>query len=293
MDTQPTKPQHVLVVDDEASIRNALQRYLKHLGHTAYGAVDGEDALAQVRQHAELALMLCDIRMPKMTGVELVPLALAENHDLAIIMLTAVDDPRTAIECMKLGAFDYLIKPVDFEELGLRIDQVLRRRALEIERRQLEAWLAREVAVRTRDLEDGAAHLQTAAVRAFEALADERDRLLKVNPTGAAVADAARRLGDALGLSGLDLEEVVTAARLGGLLDVEEVRESLGAFVNYQNVVAFAEPLDAGEGPALLGCQVVAAARLLAERGAASLTKARFLSDEVIAAAREAFRGSA
>jgi putative two-component system response regulator len=88
-----------------------------------------------------------------MTGVELVPKALAQDSDLAIIMLTAIDEPRTAIECLKLGAYDYLIKPVDLDELELSLQGALRQRQLEIERRELEQWLAREVAIRTQDLE--------------------------------------------------------------------------------------------------------------------------------------------
>lgn len=283
-------PQHVLVVDDEASIRNALRRYLEHVGHSVYVAVDGEEAVAQIGGHPELAVMLCDIRMPKMTGVELVPIALAENHDLAIIMLTAVDDPRTAIECMKLGAYDYVIKPVDFEELALRLVQALRRRELEIGRRELEAWLAKEVAVRTRELEDGAAHLQDAAVRALAALADRHDRSAGVTPTGAVVAEAARKLGKALGLRGIDLAEVVAAARLASVVDVAQVREGLAIFINYQNVIAFAQPLTDADDDPPLGRQVVSAARLYATSGLSSLESAGVLSDAVVAAARTALR---
>src|SRR5256886_9696925 len=68
-------------------------------------------------------------------------------------MLTATDEPRTAIECLKLGAYDYLIKPVDLDELEMSLQSGLRQRQLEIDRRELEQWLAREVAGRTRDLE--------------------------------------------------------------------------------------------------------------------------------------------
>src|SRR2546423_14057237 len=87
--------------------------------------------------------MLSDIRMPNMSGVELVPKALAADSDLAIIMLTAIDEPRTAIECLKLGAYDYLIKPVDLDELEMSLQSGLRQRQLEIDRRELEQWLPR------------------------------------------------------------------------------------------------------------------------------------------------------
>jgi len=164
----PTTPTTVLVVDDEEGIRHALNRFLSRLGYRVIQAASAAEALDQ--QAAELPhAMLSDIRMPNMTGVELVPKALAHDSDLAIIMLTAIDEPRTAIECLKLGTYDYLIKPVDLDELQLSLQAALRQRQLEIERRELEQWLAREVAVRTRDLEDHTAAISRIAVDAIAA----------------------------------------------------------------------------------------------------------------------------
>ena len=163
----PVTPTTVLIVDDEDGIRHALNRFLSRLGYRVLQAASAAEALDQ--QAADLPhAMLSDIRMPNMTGVELVPKALAHDSDLAIIMLTAIDEPRTAIECLKLGAYDYLIKPVDLDELQLSLQGALRQRQLEIERRELEQWLAREVAVRTRDLED---HTGTIARIALDAVA--------------------------------------------------------------------------------------------------------------------------
>src|SRR3989454_8029308 len=113
--------------------------------------------------------MLCDIRMPETSGVELLPKVLAQDPDLAVIMLTAIDEPRTAIECLKLGAYDYLIKPVDLDELELSLQGALRQRQLEIDRRELEQWLAREVAGRTRDLEERTEIIVDVALHALAA----------------------------------------------------------------------------------------------------------------------------
>ena len=149
----PAAPTTVLVVDDDDGVRQALDRFLSRLGYRVLQAASGAEALD--RQAAELPhAMLSDFRMPNMTGVELVPKALAQDADLAIIMLTAIDEPRTAIECLKLGAYDYLIKPLDLEELDVSLRSALRRRQLEIDRRELEGWLAREVAERTQALEE-------------------------------------------------------------------------------------------------------------------------------------------
>jgi DNA-binding NtrC family response regulator len=169
--TATPKGTTVLVVDDEDGIRQALTRFLTRLGYQVHAAANAAEALQQQTKHHPQA-MLCDIRMPETSGVELLPKVLAQDPDLAIIMLTAIDEPRTAIECLKLGAYDYLIKPVDLEELELSLQHALRQRQLEVDRRELEQWLAREVAVRTRDLEERSAAIEEVALDALAAARD-------------------------------------------------------------------------------------------------------------------------
>ena len=161
----------VLVVDDEDGIRQALTRFLTRLGYDVQAAANAAEALQLLPAHHPQA-MLCDIRMPETSGVELLPKVLAQDPDLAVLMLTAIDEPRTAIECLKLGAYDYLIKPVDLEELELSLQHALRQRQLEVDRRELEQWLAREVAVRTRELEERSAAIEEVALDALAAARD-------------------------------------------------------------------------------------------------------------------------
>jgi len=161
----------ILVVDDEDGIRQALTRFLTRLGYLVQAAANATEALEKQSAHQPQA-MLCDIRMPETSGVELLPKMLAQDPDLAIIMLTAIDEPRTAIECLKLGASDYLIKPVDLEELEFSLQHALRQRQLEMDRRELEQWLAREVAVRTRELEERSAVIEEVALDALAAAGD-------------------------------------------------------------------------------------------------------------------------
>src|SRR5260370_14499364 len=98
----PAPPTTVLVVDDEEGIRQALDRFLTRLGYRVLQAAGGPEALD--RQAAEQPqAILSDIRLPNMSGVELLPKALAPDSDLAIIMLTAIGEPRTAMTCFKLG----------------------------------------------------------------------------------------------------------------------------------------------------------------------------------------------
>ena len=185
--TSPPDPTTVLVVDDEDGIRHALTRFLTRLGYQVSAAANATEALARLEADHPQA-MLCDIRMPETSGVQLLPKMLARDPDLAVIMLTAIDEPRTAIECLKLGAYDYLIKPVDLEELELSLQHALRQRQLEVDRRQLEQWLAREVAVRTRDLEERNAAIEEIAL---DALAAARDW----DGTDAAISKLAEELG--------------------------------------------------------------------------------------------------
>jgi DNA-binding NtrC family response regulator len=140
--------------------------------------------------------------MPNMSGVELVPKALAADSDLAIIMLTAIDEPRTAIDCLKLGAYDYLIKPVDLDELEMSLQGALRQRQLEVERRELEQWLAREVAVRTRDLEERTTVVEDIALAALAAAGD-----------WPGVPDAVSKLAKELGTSADDVQREIRKRR--------------------------------------------------------------------------------
>src|SRR5207249_12201783 len=87
--------QAVLVVDDEEPIRNALKKFLAQQQFEVYAAASGEEALQQLRRH-RVSLMLCDIRMPGTSGVDLVPQALEIEPELAILMLTAVNDATSA-----------------------------------------------------------------------------------------------------------------------------------------------------------------------------------------------------
>src|SRR5437879_12711481 len=163
-----SSPTTVLVVDDEDVIRHTLDRFLTRLGYRVLLATSGAEALE--RQAVDSPdVMLSDIRMPNMSGVELVPKALAQDADLAVIRLTAIDEPRTAIECLKLGAYDYLIEPVDLDELEMSLQGALRQRQLEIDRRELRQWLARGGAVRPRDLDARTEIIRDAALNALAA----------------------------------------------------------------------------------------------------------------------------
>ncbi|MDP3774304.1 MAG: response regulator [Gemmatimonadales bacterium] len=207
-------PLTVLIVDDDEAVRRVLHQFLTKSGYQALEASNGRAALDQLEAH-RVAAVVCDIIMPGMTGIELVPIAIERDPDLAIIMLTGVDNPQSAIQCLKNGAADYLIKPVDLEELAHALQYALRKRELEIERRSLEEWLTREVALRTRDLEEQKRQIEALSVTVLTALVEA---LEKPGPGGRThsvrVANLSSQLASQLGIDSDEIEPIRIAARL-------------------------------------------------------------------------------
>jgi putative nucleotidyltransferase with HDIG domain len=207
-------PAQILVVDDEEPIRNALKKFLTQQQFEVYSASTGDEALQQLRRH-RVALMLCDIRMPGTSGVDLVPQAIEIEPDLAILMLTAVNDATSAALCMQRGAMDYLTKPIELADLGRAVQRALRRRELQLENRQLNQWLKEEVTTRTAELHRERMKLERISVATLEALVnalEAKDPYMRGH--SARVADLSATLAHQLGLADEALEQVRVAGRL-------------------------------------------------------------------------------
>jgi len=106
----------LLVVDDEETVRNLLQRILEGAGYHVTAVASGKEALYKVSL-GEAEVVLLDIKMPEMSGIEVLGKLTAESPDICAIMVTSVIDTKTAIEAMKLGAYDYIIKPFERDEV--------------------------------------------------------------------------------------------------------------------------------------------------------------------------------
>jgi DNA-binding NtrC family response regulator len=153
----------VLVVDDDETIRTALSRFLRSRGYAVTAVGSAADALAALdRDRCDVAL--CDVRMPGMTGMELLPIAIKKDPDLAVVMLTAVNDAPTATEALALGASDYLVKPVELQDLQQAVERALHRRGLLREQGRVERLVRDEVALRTSELEREQAALRQLTV---------------------------------------------------------------------------------------------------------------------------------
>ncbi len=119
----------ILVVDDERSMRELLQIVLRREGHQVRLAEDGPSAVAELEREP-IDVLISDIKMPGMTGVDVLREAKRIDPDIVGIMVTAYASTETAVEALRLGAYDYLTKPFDVEELKAKVRNALERRTL-------------------------------------------------------------------------------------------------------------------------------------------------------------------
>lgn len=120
---------HILVVDDEKSIRALLRLYLSEAGYTVAEAADGQAALNQVRQGG-IDLVLLDLMLPEIDGLDVCRRLRESNGHIPIIMVTARDDEASRVAGLELGADDYVTKPFSPREVVARVRAVLRRIAM-------------------------------------------------------------------------------------------------------------------------------------------------------------------
>jgi DNA-binding response OmpR family regulator len=106
----------VLIVDDEPDAVELLREFLTAKGYEVLAASDGEEALHKVKEDRP-HLILLDVRMPKMNGLEVLKQVREIDHEVGVIMVTAVNEEETGRQALKLGAFDYITKPLDFQYL--------------------------------------------------------------------------------------------------------------------------------------------------------------------------------
>lgn len=213
-------PVAVLIVDDEEPIRNALKKFLTQQGYEVSLAGTAAEALA-VAKRQRLTAVLLDMRLPDLSGMDLLPDLLEVDADLAILMLTAVNDATTASLCIQRGATDYLTKPLDLDDLDSALRHALRRRGTRIEEQSLQHWLKEEVAVRSAELRRERAKLEQVTTATLEALVnalEAKDEYLRGH--SARVADLAALVAAEMGL---DDEQVEQLRRAGRLHDIGKI----------------------------------------------------------------------
>ena len=139
---------NILVIDDEESVRSLLSRLLSRHGYACTLAADAAEARKFLKDR-NFELILCDIKMPGESGIDLIRHIRTEHPDTAVIMVTAVDDPEAADAVIESGAYGYMIKPFNLNEMIISVRNSLRRRELEMISRSYRLDLEQKVAERT------------------------------------------------------------------------------------------------------------------------------------------------
>ena len=135
-------PVSILAVDDEAALLQALKGLLEQVGYYVQTAADGIAAINLI-QSLPFDLILLDVKMPRVDGIEVLRFIKDHYLDTQVIMLTGVSDVRMAVECMQLGAYHYITKPYSGDELLAIIDRAMERKQLLIQNKALKSELER------------------------------------------------------------------------------------------------------------------------------------------------------
>ncbi len=165
------------MVDDDAQVRDVLRHIFLSVGYDCLLAADGREALARF-EAVRPPLTVTDLKMPVMDGISLLGALRQRDQDAAVIMLTGAPDIKTAIDSLRLGAADFILKPVNVEELLIAAERALERRQLLIERRQHHELLERRVQEATQSLQVAYRELQEtyrATLETLGAALDSRD----------------------------------------------------------------------------------------------------------------------
>src|ERR1700755_1670231 len=149
----PDSTPFCLIVDDEPRLRQVMVHLMRSDGFQCIEAGNGVEALEQLERYP-VTLVLSDLRMPKMDGFELLREIRSRFPDAAVVMITAVADVEVAVQCLAIGAADYVIKPYQLEDVRARVAQAMEKRRLILENRAYRESLEERVAVQARRLEE-------------------------------------------------------------------------------------------------------------------------------------------
>jgi DNA-binding NtrC family response regulator len=143
----------ILVVDDEETVRVLFQRVLQAAGYDVVTAADGKEALSGIAD-GDIDVVLLDINMPGLSGIDVLDKISTDWPNVCAIMVTAVADVQTAVAAMKLGAYDYITKPFDQDEMLRKIRQSIERWQEQLQDKQRYLQLEQNIAEQTRQMQE-------------------------------------------------------------------------------------------------------------------------------------------
>lgn len=216
----------ILIVDDMAAIRASLREILEQEGHEVAEARDGEEALTYLQQN-ETDVAFCDVKMPKLDGIELLQRVKNDSIQTAFIMISAHGTRETALECIRLGAYFFIQKPFDsIETILIHLRNVLERNKLRAENRALKKKVSKKWEI----VGESEAIRQVKAM--IEKVAPTDARVLIVGPNGSGKELIARQLHEKSKRAEFPWVEVNCAAIPSELIESELFGHEKGAFTS-------------------------------------------------------------
>lgn len=217
----------ILIIDDEEAIRNALRDILEMEDYEVEEAKDGIDALSKIKQNSYDAI-ICDIKMPKMDGMEVLERAQLICPDVPIIMISGHGDIDTAVETVKKGAFDYISKPPDLNRLLITIRNALDKSSLVSETKVLKKKITKS---KTQEIVGNSAGILKIK-ETIDRIAGTDARVLVTGPNGTGKELVARWIHEKSERADKLLVEVNCAAIPSELIESELFGHEKGAFTS-------------------------------------------------------------
>ena len=197
----------ILIVDDEAVIRRLIRQKLSRVGYSCEEANSAEQALTRLADN-QIELVILDVNMPGKSGIDVLPEIKSNYPNTMVIMATAVAETSIAVECMKLGAEDYLCKPFNLDDVAMSVERTLEKRELQLQIREYQQSLEEKVGVQTSEIRK----LFLGAIEALVFALEAKDKY--TGGHSRRVAESAVAIGNQLGLT----EDEIADLRWAGLL---------------------------------------------------------------------------
>lgn len=219
----------ILIIDDEKAIRNALKDILEHEKHSVDEAEDGPSGLDKAKK-ANYDMILCDIKMPKMDGLEVLEKLMAHNDELPVVMISGHGTIDTAVDALKKGAFDYIQKPPDISRILVTVRNALDRKNLVQETKTLRQKVQKDKGGANRMVGESKALGEIRAM--IDKVAPSDARVMITGGNGAGKEGVARMIHEKSARKDGPFIEVNCAAIPGELIESELFGHEKGSFTS-------------------------------------------------------------